>query len=201
MLYKIFDIANDNLFNNELKQCQITIQSRGKKKCMAWCTVNKIWRTVTNTTEDYYEINICAEYTDGGIQVIESLLHEMVHLYNIQHDIKDVNGRQRHLEPFRDECIEIGLNCEATNKSKNNWNLTSLSDSLIDKIENDWIKNKNINYNVFNIAREDCENTKKQGQSTKHTFLWHCPQCKQRIKGDEQLEVICAKCNKKFEKY
>ena len=99
-LHKAFDCFNNTIFNGELPQVIITIQSKGKRSALGWFTCGKVW---DDGTQDKHEINISAEYTDRDfMDIMRTLLHEMIHLYCAEHDIKDCSrGGTYHNKNFR----------------------------------------------------------------------------------------------------
>jgi hypothetical protein len=90
-LEKGFKLFNDTLFQSALPDTMIVIQTTGRKRYMGWCTNDKIWSPIqdssnsaqTDTPIDCrYEITICSEYLNSDLDIIMgTLLHEMVHLY------------------------------------------------------------------------------------------------------------------------
>ena len=52
--------------------------------------MNEVWKAGENM---HREINLCAEYLDRPMpEVCATMLHEMAHLYNLQHGIADVSN-------------------------------------------------------------------------------------------------------------
>lgn len=88
-LHIAFELLNKTFFNDELPNLAITIQTSGKRKSMGWCTTKEVWGDRDGKIK-LYEINIAAEFLDlDFFETMDTLLHEMVHLYNITHDIQD----------------------------------------------------------------------------------------------------------------
>lgn len=88
----------------------ITVSPDTTKGAYGWCTAWKAWSvgeqkkvadlaTLTKEAleamkkdDGFYEINICAEHLARPFeQVAETLLHEMVHLYNLQIGVQDTS--------------------------------------------------------------------------------------------------------------
>ncbi len=85
-----FDLFNHHFYNNALTRPAITVSPAGGRGAYGWCSVYEIWQA---SGEAYREINICAEYIDRPIgEVAATMLHEMAHLYNLTHEIKDVSN-------------------------------------------------------------------------------------------------------------
>lgn len=102
-LENLFSKFNEKFYNNELQTPIITVSPDTTKGAYGWCTAWKAWsnteqKKVVDFAEiskkelealkkedGFYEINICAEHLARPFeQVAETLLHEMVHLYNLQ---------------------------------------------------------------------------------------------------------------------
>ena len=95
----MFDLFNHHFYNDELTRPAITVSPDGGRGAYGWFSVYEIWQA---SGEAYREINICAEYIDRPISdVAATMLHEMAHLYNLTHEIKDVsdNGCMKESPP------------------------------------------------------------------------------------------------------
>lgn len=109
-LENLFSKFNERFYNGELQTPVITVSPDTTKGAYGWCTAWKAWsnkepKTVKDvsklTKEDveaakkddgFYEINICAEHLARPFeQIAETLLHEMVHLYNLQIGVQDTS--------------------------------------------------------------------------------------------------------------
>ena len=103
---KAFDHFNATLFNNALPKVIITIQTRGRKKCYGW-----FWKDRWNEAgKPAHEINMSAENINRTKEdQCETLIHEMVHLYNAIRDIADCNSLQYHNKHFKSAAEEAGL--------------------------------------------------------------------------------------------
>ena len=97
----MFDLFNHHFYNDELTRPAITVSPDGGRGAYGWCSVYEIWQA---SGEAYREINICAEYIDRPIgEVAATMLHEMAHLYNLTHEIKDVsNNGYYHNKKFKE---------------------------------------------------------------------------------------------------
>ena len=99
-LEKIFRSLNADSFNGELEEPVITIQDT--PTAYGHVTVSKAWSV---KGEHQRELNIAAGTLQRPIEeVAATMLHEMVHLYNLQHEIQDCSrGGTYHNKKFRDE--------------------------------------------------------------------------------------------------
>lgn len=98
---KMYNTINTDIFQGELPIPIITVQS--KPGSMGHSTVAKIWRKPGE--ERTYELNIAAEVLDYPIEeTLDTIIHEMVHLYCREHDIKECsrNGVY-HNKKFKEE--------------------------------------------------------------------------------------------------
>lgn len=124
----LFSKFNEKFYNNELQFPVITVSPDTTKGAYGWCTAWKAWSTsepkkvadISKMTkedleamkkEGFYEINICAEYLARPFeQVAETLLHEMVHLYNLQVGIQDTSrGGTYHNKKYKEAAEQHGL--------------------------------------------------------------------------------------------
>ena len=102
-LESLFSKFNEKFYNNELQTPRYHGKPGHNKRCL-WVVYRlegvEHWRTekvadlaaltkealeAMKKDDGFYEINICAEHLARPFeQVAETLLHEMVHLYNLQ---------------------------------------------------------------------------------------------------------------------
>lgn len=146
-LNRIFDLFNDKYFNGEIDKPIILAQTnRTEVFTMGWCTTNKVWKD-SSLNEYFYEITICAEYLYRNIpQICSTLLHEMVHLYNLQNTIKDTSrGNTYHNKRFKQEAEKRGLIIDYDKRI--GWSITSLQEETKQFIE------ENVNKDAFIITR------------------------------------------------
>lgn len=194
-LHKAFYNFNRDLFNNELKEPAILIQSRGNKKNIkGWCSVSKIWKNNMDSEKDKYEINIVAEATSlGTIPVMGILLHEMVHLHNIQKEIKDTSrGMTYHNKLFRDNAISHGLLVE--HDYRIGWGHTRPSQEVVNLI-----RSYRIKHSIFETySRLSGENSVEEETRKSSSRKYICPKCGTIIRASKDVNIICEDCNEKF---
>ena len=128
---KIFRALNADSFNGELEEPVITIQDT--PTAYGHVTVGKAWSV---KDERQRELNIAAGTLQRPIEeVAATMLHEMVHLYNLQHEIQDCSrGGTYHNKKFRDEAQKHMLTIER--HEKYGWTVTKPTEELIDYIIN-----------------------------------------------------------------
>lgn len=201
-LYRFFDFFNNEFFSNKLEKPVILIQTNGRhKNVLGWCTTNKIWNDKART-ENYFEITICAEYLNRHIhEIIGTMIHEMVHLHNLQVGIKDVSrGGSYHNKKFKQVAEEKGLIIEFSKKI--GWSLTTLQEStkaLIDELS--------PSEELFKVARngglvlsptdDEDEGEGEKPKSSSRKYI--CPSCESIVRATKDVNIICADCNEKFE--
>ncbi len=132
----MFDLFNDHFYGGELNRPAITVSPDGGRGAYGWCSVYEIWQ---DSSKGYREINICAEYIDRPIgEVAATMLHEMAHLYNLTHGIKDVsNNGYYHNKKFKETAEAHSLHIE--HHEKYGWMVTTLAADAaewIAKVEN-----------------------------------------------------------------
>lgn len=115
----------------------ITIQSSNKKNNLGHFWANRWDADTTKSAEDkeiYHEINICAERMNRPVNdVLETLLHELGHLYNSVLGIEDCNIAQYHNKHFKSAAEKFGLIVDKF--PGRGWALTSLSEEGISAVE------------------------------------------------------------------
>ena len=119
--------------------------------------------TALKKDDGFYEINLCAEYLSRPFeQVAETLLHEMVHLFNLQENVQDTSrGGTYHNKKYKDAAEAHGLTVEKDKKY--GWNKTKLNadakayvDSLQDK-----------KFQLYRKIIPEVSTTKKSKQSSR----------------------------------
>lgn len=179
----IFDKANKVFYNGELETPVITFSSDESKKSYGHITVNKVWH---EGERDAYEINICCNMTESNEQVIGTLLHEMAHLYNIMHGIKDVSGARSsyHNANFQKTANEHGLNI--TEKTKYGYighELNEAGKKFADTCKADLVA----------LKRDTLEKGGKAKR--KSVFYVHvCPSCEAKARTTSRFLLICGDC-------
>ena len=186
-LDEMFDIFNEKLFANELEKPVISIQADYTNKAYGWCSVNKVWETCDE--EAYYEINICAEHMRRSFhEIAGTLLHEMVHLYNLMNDIKDCNASQYHNKNYKVAAEAHGLNVEKTSHGYSHATLNDVSRAIADT----------MTYS-FDIARKP--RVKTSSSKNKPTLKYMCPCCGAKVYSTSELNITCNDCGEDFIQY
>ena len=83
-LETLFSKFNKAFLEGTLEKPVITVSPDHTRGAYGWCTAWKAWQDGTKEG-GYYEINLCAEYLNRPFEeTCGTLLHEMVHLQNLQ---------------------------------------------------------------------------------------------------------------------
>ena len=198
-LERIFDRFNKRFFNSALLKPTITLSQKGTKmaKTQGWCTEEKVWvRTRDGQEVDrHHEINICPEYLNRPPEEIcETLLHEMVHLYNITNGIKDCSSNgQYHNKQFKTSAKAHGLIAE---KVRNyGYAKTSLNPEAAELI-------KRLDLTAFVLYRDsmrkDTTGSSSSQPKQSSTRKYVCPKCGTSIRATKEVNVICGNCKRPF---
>lgn len=208
-LESLFTKFNEKFYAGELQKPIITVSPDTTKGAFGWCTGWKAWtdkeqKTIEDisslTKEDidsmkkddgFYEINICAEYLSRPFeQIAETLLHEMVHLYNLQNKIHDTsrNGMY-HNKKYKAAAESHGL--EVQQDSKYGWCRTSLNYETRNFVE----AMQDKKFQLYRKFIPKLKVSKAKQSSRKYV----CPSCGLIIRATKEVDVICADCNEHFE--
>lgn len=202
-LEHIYNALNTDFFGGELPIPIITVQS--KPGTMGHCTVAKVWKKPEGNT---YELNIAAEVLNYPIEeTLNTMLHEMVHLYCRENGIKEVSrGGKYHNKRFKAEAERRGLQCVPCGQY--GWNTTP-GDNLVEyALAKGW--------NEIRIGRNDGapairtgggEGTAAQpheeqsggGKRPSSTRKLQCPCCGQSVRATKTVNIICGDCLQKME--
>lgn len=186
-LYKAFDRFNELYFDNSLPKPYIVILETKRQKAYGWFTPSKIWMSKYDSIEPLHEIAMSAEYMSRGFyNVVQTLLHELVHLYCHTVGKKDMEGKKFHNRTFKLECMKRGFYFDESPHQVHGWYNAKLTDKAKEKI-----KNFGLNENAFSIAR--VVNKKKPKN---YTAKYKCFDCNVNLRGKKGLRIICCECGK-----
>lgn len=190
-LEDLFEVFNAKYFESELSKPVITVSSDTTKGAYGWCTSWKAWKTVHDGADGgYYEINICAEHLSRPFEDIAgTMLHEMVHLYNLENGVKDTSrAGTYHNKKFKDAAEAHGLIVE--NDPKHGWCRTKLNDEAKEEV-NDFMNF--IGKKSFDLFRESPAKEKKGGNKS-NSRKYVCPCCGLIIRATKEVKVLCFEC-------
>lgn len=194
-LEKMFRVLNAEYFEGELEEPIITIQST--PKAYGHVTVGKAWNRADG--EQRHELNIGAGTLDRPIEeVVATLMHEMVHIHNMQNGIKDTSrGYTYHNKHFRDAAEARDL--KIYHDKRIGWSITEPTEALIE----------------FIIAQgwEDIQMSRREGYKAPGTGAGGgaaapkpsstrkliCPKCGQSVRATKAVNILCGDCLVKME--
>lgn len=196
-LEKIYRQLNADMFGGELEEPIITIQST--PRAFGHVTVSKVWKSGDSRK---YELNIGAGTIDRPIEnVVSTMLHEMVHIYHLQHDIQDTSrGGTYHNKRFKAKAESVGLLIEYDNRI--GYSITSPSDDLILYIiEHDWHDILIGRQEGYTPSRSGGNSSPDSGnistggtKKPSSTRKYICPCCGMSVRATREVRIICADC-------
>lgn len=203
-LEKIFRQINADSFGGEIEEPIITIQST--PGAYGHVTVAKTWK---RGEESRHELNIAADWLDRPIEdVVATMIHEMVHLYNIAHGIQDCSrGGSYHNSKFKEEAEKHMLSIEK--HEKYGWTITKGTDELLEYILNQgWEEIEMSRGFLFGIGGSSGGKAggaapgKPTGATVKpkgsNSRKYVCPGCGAIVRTTRDLEIVCKPCNLDF---
>ena len=201
-LEKMFRALNRDFFGGELEEPIITIQST--PRAYGHVTVAKTWRR----KEDWrHELNIGAETLERPIEhIAATMLHEMVHLYNMAHEVQDCSrGGVYHNRKFRDEAERRGLVIE--HDERYGWTKTSPSEELLDYIlQQGWADiemNRGLGWcpppSTGGKSGAGSAPGAERPKAKSSTRKYVCPCCGQSVRATKVVNIICGDCNEQME--
>ncbi|MCL2076821.1 MAG: SprT-like domain-containing protein [Oscillospiraceae bacterium] len=189
-LEQLFKTFNAHIFNGELETPVITIAPDTTRGAYGWCTSWKAWKDTDGS--GFFEINVCAEYlTRPFEQVCGTLLHEMVHLKNLQGNVQDTSRNGYfHNKKFKLMAETHGLTVE---KTKNGWSKTTLTPETAE-----WLKCEFPNDTGFTLYRE--KKIKATATQRVKSYRYICHNCDIIVRATKEVCLICGICNAILEK-
>lgn len=141
-LEDLFSKFNTRFFDDKLVKPVITVSPDHTRGAYGWCTGWKAWKA--GEDEGYYEINLCAEYLNRPFEeTCGTLIHEMVHLQNLQDGVQDTSrSGLYHNRKFK----------EATPPDVAIFKASTGPEGLEIRCENDWFNhNGRIKLTIANV--------------------------------------------------
>ena len=180
-LESLFSKLNVDLFNNQLPKPIITVSPDTTKGAYGWCTSRKVWQD--KDEQEYYEINLCAEHLNREYnEICSTLIHEMIHLENLELNIKDTSrAGTYHNKKFKVAAESHGMIVEETSYG---WSRTSLTEKLKELI-NSYGKMD------FTLYRSKFTNPSKKSSTRRYV----CPSCGIVIRATKEVRIICSDCD------
>ena len=194
-LNKIFDLLNEEYFENTLSRPTITIQSTPK----AYGHFSLREDTWVSKLGGTHEINVGAGTLSRNIEsVVATLLHEMVHYYNYINGVQDCSrGNTYHNKRFKAAAEARGLIVEHSDKC--GWSHTSPGDSLLQFCLDNDLSDILINRNEFGGYRVTGTGTHSGTAATppprtSSTRKYICPCCGNSVRATKVVNIACLDC-------
>lgn len=194
---KIYRALNADKFNNALEMPMITIQS--SKGAYGHVTCSRIWN---RKDEQCFELNIGAEYLNRPIEnVVSTILHEMVHIYNLMNNIQDCSRNNTyHNKKFKEKAEEVGLHIDYDKKI--GWSITTPTEELIEYIiEKGWsdvLVNRGTGFSCAGTGASggksgtSPDDTPARKPSSTRKLV--CPNCGCTCRTTKDISIICGEC-------
>ncbi|WP_339033301.1 SprT-like domain-containing protein [Spiroplasma endosymbiont of Cantharis rufa] len=191
-LHSIHNQLNKFLFSNTLSQVKINIETSKRKSRLTLGHFD----TAKDWSDELNQITIWTLALNGNyLNIIGVLVHEMVHQYNFERNIKDVENNQRHNKHFKKTCEEVAMLTVVKN-SRRGFSSTSPTLDLINYIENQLDFNKDL---FKSLMHKDAINYQPKGYNKSNKYL--CKGCDTIINNSREvaLNIKCMDCNIMFQ--
>lgn len=185
-MMKLFNWFNESFFENALSKVVITFESGYKKGAYGWIYTKPTW---VQGDKDRYNINISSDCLDRPLERIAgTLLHEMVHLYNIENNIKDTSRAGiYHNKRFKQSAEEHGL--EVFEEDKIGYGRTQIRPDLVPEVLAAW------EVKAIKIMQKRPEEVESKPAKESSTIKLVCPCCGQRCRvTSKEYSIMCGSC-------
>ncbi|WP_338984296.1 SprT-like domain-containing protein [Spiroplasma endosymbiont of Diplazon laetatorius] len=192
-LHSIHKQLNDFLFSSTLSDIKIAIETSKRRNSLTLghFDPSQDWSDNKN------QITIWTLTLNGDyIRLIGVLVHEMVHQFNHERGIKDVENNQRHNKKFKEAAIAAKLNVSEVSSKAKGFNNTSVSQELRHYIENKLDFNKDL---FKKMIHKDALSHEPKGYNKSNKYICGCGTVINNSRIDP-LKIKCLECNKVFEK-
>lgn len=201
LIEKIFRAVNQDLFNGEVEEPIITIQST--PRAYGHCSVFKTWQV---KGEAKHELNISADYLTRPIEnTVATLIHEMTHLLQIQQRVQGTSrGGTYHNKKFKEEAERHLIHIDYNEHI--GWSITSPTEELIEYIINKGFKEILINHGNGIKSGTGSTGGTQSGRNgltimpkKSSTRKLQCPKCRNSVRATKDVYIICGDCMERME--
>ena len=196
-LEKIFRAVNQDLFNGEVEEPIITIQST--PTAYGHCSVFKTWEV---KGDGRHELNISADYLNRPIEnTVATMIHEMTHLINLQRGIKDTSrGYSYHNKAFKEEAEKHLIKIDYDKRI--GWSVTSPTEELLEYIIEKGFEEILMNHGKSFVGgfsggtggTGNGGNGLTVGPKKSSTRKLQCPKCGNSVRATKTVNIICGDC-------
>lgn len=195
-LEKLFRTLNTRYFGGTIEEPVITIQST--PRAYGHVTVSRTWRK--GNDELRRELNIAAGTLDRPIEeIVATLLHEMVHLMNLQNGVQDCSrGGTYHNKQFKVAAEACDLRIDYDPRI--GWSVTSPTEALIDFIISEGWEDIRMSREDGCISRTPGRGSPDRTPTTpttpkkSSTRKYICMNCKMSVRATREVNLICGDC-------
>lgn len=186
-LHRCFHLLNEHFYGGLLTEPAITIQSKGKRNALGWFTLDEIWQNENGSIRKF-EINLSAEHLNRGTtEIMQTLLHEMVHLHCRVNGIKDSSrGGTYHNKRFKEASESHGFFYDEAPHPTHGWTFSKLTPETVELFNS-----FRFDESAFGIARFDPKKTLK----ARNSFKLVCYECGLILRATKPgIRVLCKEC-------
>ncbi|MCC8356378.1 MAG: SprT-like domain-containing protein [Oscillospiraceae bacterium] len=188
----MYSAINTDFWDGELPTPVITVQSA--PGTAGHCTRAKVWQRKDGGA---YELNISAEALNQPVEeVIDTIIHEMVHLYCRENGVQEVsrNGSY-HNKNFKAIAEAHGLKCYRTEKY--GWNTTPTDALVAYALQKGWSEislGRDTLPKPITAPGQTAGTAAQSGTRTSSTRKLACPICKQSVRATRHVNILCGDC-------
>jgi predicted SprT family Zn-dependent metalloprotease len=223
-LQRASKVFNEELFSGELPEFIFTLQ-RGKTS-VGYFSPDQ-WSNADGDLASEIAINPCFLATQSLLQLFQTIVHELCHLWQHQHGLHRPRPGY-HNQEWAEKMVEIGLVPSSTGKPGGNkvgqkmadypapdGKFIKVSSALVESgFGLKWVDRdfniKQVSYRTMPAELADRLSSPlrdsfpelvpliKKGREEKRKIKYSCPECSARVWGKPGLAIICACCNHKL---
>lgn len=218
-LQQAFDHFNIELFDSKLPPCLLTLQR--EKKTYGYFSAERFGRRGDDVKTDEIALNPAYFGVVPVIEVMQTIAHEMVHLW--QHHFGVKAGRRRyHNKEWAEKMESIGLMPSDTGKPGgkkvgermsdypiNGGAFMQASDKLLTQhFHISWFDRfpaKHVTAQALELATDDEDGEgadlaiTEESQTKPTRAKYTCPTCSTNVWGKPALKLVCGECNGHYE--
>ena len=178
---RLFDNLNEMMFESGLEKPMISVVPLRSHNLRI--TQGRVWDdTEVSRSKSEFAVN-AHDLGKPFDQLVEIMMHGMVHLYDLQNGIEDRNGYY-HNKLFKESAERFGLVCE---RGRYGWDATSLGEK--GKFILSLLREED-----FKIQRVFTPKAQHDLQFKSRLFVYRCPECGAVVKSRKAVNLACL-CN------